>query len=185
MPKKSECIRQGFDQDVVFLSLYLKNKIMTACFEPIGIIHTPFTTKEGMPIQPKFGEGIRGSIELYKEFEEGLLDLDGFSHLILIYHLHQSQGYQLEVTPFLDHLQHGVFATRAPRRPNAIGLSIVKLIEIKNNILIIENVDMLDQTPLLDIKPYIPLFDHYQEAKTGWLGAEPKEGKKFSDNRFS
>lgn len=184
MPKKSECIRQGFDQDVLFLSLYLKNKIMTACFEPIGIIHTPFTTKEGMPIQPKFGEGIRGSIELNKEFEDGLLDLDGFSHLILIYHLHQSQGYQLKVTPFLDHFQHGVFATRAPKRPNAIGLSIVKLIEIKKNILTIENVDMLDQTPLLDIKPYIPLFDHYPEAKTGWLDAEPKEAKKFSDNRF-
>ena len=157
---------------------------MTACFNTIGIIRTPFTTKEGMPIQAMFGEGIRGNIELNQEFEAGLLDLDGFSHLILIYHLNQSQGYQLKVTPFLDHVQHGVFATRAPRRPNPIGLSVVKLIEIKKNILTIENVDMLDQTPLLDIKPYIPLFDHYPGAKTGWLKAEPKESKKISDNRF-
>jgi len=158
---------------------------MSIKFEPIGIINTPHKTKEGMPIQSISAKGIKGRIELKEEFLDGLLDLDGFSHIYLIYHFHKSVGYKLQVMPFLDDKLHGVFSTRAPKRPNAIGMSVVKLTSIKGNILEIENVDMLDGTPLLDIKPYIPQFDNHEIEKGGWV--EDKIGKldeKKSDDRF-
>jgi tRNA (adenine37-N6)-methyltransferase len=151
--------------------------IMNIKYRPIGKLHTPFKTKEGMPIQPAGAKGIKGTIELKSEFTEGLLDLEGFSHIILIYHFDQSDGFELHVKPFLDQKIHGVFATRAPKRPNQIGISIVKLNKIEGNILEIENVDILDGTPLLDIKPYIPAFDLYENAKTGWMN--------YSKNRLS
>lgn len=154
-------------------------------YRPIGIMRTPFKQKEGMPIQPSGARGVRGTIEINEDYIEGLKDLEGFSHVILIYHFHLSQGYDLIVTPFLDDQDRGVFATRAPKRPNAIGLSIVKLNGIKESLLEIENVDIVDGTPLLDIKPFIPEFDPQTEVKTGWLakaGQRAKESK--SDNRF-
>ena len=128
-------------------------------FKPIGVIKTPFTEKDSMPIQTKGGLGIEGRVEVFNEYSEGLKDLEGFSHIILFYCFHKSQGFHLLVKPFLEEIEHGVFATRAPRRPNQIGISIVKLIDIKENILTIENVDILNETPLLDIKPYVPEID--------------------------
>lgn len=154
-------------------------------FKPIGIIRSPFTVPIGMPIQPKAGEGISGRVEIFKAFEKGLQDLEGFSYIVLIYHLHKSKPSKLSVKPFLNEQQHGVFATRSPNRPNAIGFSIVRLREIKGNVLTIENVDILDGTPLLDIKPYIREFDSFDSGSSGWISDKTSQlpGKK-SDDRF-
>jgi tRNA-Thr(GGU) m(6)t(6)A37 methyltransferase TsaA len=158
---------------------------MAITFDPIGIIRTPFKTKEGMPIQSSRAKGIRGRVELKPEFVPGLLDLDGFSHIILVYHFHQSVGFELQTKPFLDDKKHGIFAIRAPKRPNPIGMSVVKLLSITDNILEIENVDMLDGTPLLDIKPYIPDFDIHDVEKSGWIrDKSPKLKQIRSDDRF-
>ena len=152
---------------------------------PLGIIHTPFKQVENMPIQPSGAAGIRGIVELFPEFSDGLKDLDGFSHLILLYHFHGSRGYKLTVTPFLDSEPRGVFATRAPKRPNPIGLSVVRLVQIRGCSLEVENVDILDGTPLLDIKPHVPEFDHQQDCRTGWLEkARGRVKEKRSDERF-
>ena len=158
---------------------------MTIKCTPIGIIHTPHKMKEGMPIQSSGAEGIKGFIKLKKKYIKGLLDLGGFSHIYLIYHFHKSKGFELLVKPFLDDRLRGVFSTRAPQRPNSIGLSVVKLISIKDNILEIENVDMMDGTPLLDIKPYISEFDIHDIDKSGWIN--DKKGllnEIKSDDRF-
>jgi tRNA-Thr(GGU) m(6)t(6)A37 methyltransferase TsaA len=139
-----------------------------------------------MPIQPSGAQGVRGTIKIKKDYIGGLKDLEGFSHIILIYHFHLSQGYSLNVTPFLDSQPRGVFATRAPRRPNSIGFSIVKLNAVEGDILEIENVDIIDGTPLLDIKPYVPEFDARTEVKTGWLAEVEEQAKQAkSDNRFN
>jgi len=158
---------------------------MSIRFKSIGTIHTPFKLKEGMPIQPKGAQGVKGSIRLKEKYTDGLDDLTGFSHIYLIYYLHKSSGYDLQVIPFLDDTFHGVFATRAPRRPNAIGISVVRLIRIHKNILEIENVDMLDETPLLDIKPYIPEFDILEVENSGWA-KDISERVKYirTDGRF-
>jgi len=138
-------------------------------FRPIGVIRTPLEDPADAPIQPIFAEGIEGTIELDPAYQAGLQDLDGFSHLILIYHFHRSKGYDLLSRPFLDPGPHGIFAIRSPRRPNAIGLSIVRLLGIEGNILRIADVDMLDGTPLLDIKPYVDPFDVRKDVRIGWL----------------
>jgi len=155
-------------------------------YNPIGTIYSPFTKLEGMPIQPSAAKGIKGTIKILPEYEEGLKDLDGFSHIILLCHFHRSKEFKLQVVPFLDSVPRGVFATRAPKRPNPIGLSIVKLLRIDGRILHIENVDILNETPLLDIKPYIPIFDENQKVRTGWLELTKKEIRKIkSDKRFT
>jgi tRNA-Thr(GGU) m(6)t(6)A37 methyltransferase TsaA len=152
---------------------------------PIGIIHTPFKELENMPIQPSGAAGIRGTVEIFPEFAEGLKDLDGFSHVILLYRFHESRGFKLIVTPFLDSEPRGVFATRAPKRPNPIGLSIVSLVQVRGSSLEIKNADVLDGTPLLDIKPYVPEFDHQENCRIGWLEqARGKVRNKRSDERF-
>jgi tRNA-Thr(GGU) m(6)t(6)A37 methyltransferase TsaA len=156
---------------------------MRIAYEPIGIIRSPFTDLAGMPIQPSQAVGVPGSIELLPELEGGLKDLDGFSHLILIYHLHKAEGFALEVIPFLDTVPRGLFATRAPKRPNPIGLSIVRLTGIEGTTLLIEDVDILDSTPLLDIKPYVPAFDHRPGARSGWLEKTAQQEVR-SDDRF-
>jgi len=138
-------------------------------YQPIGIAHSPFTTLEDMPIQPAGAAGVAGTVEVLPEYAEGLQDVNGFSHIILIYHFHRSKGFKLRVVPFLDSEARGVFATRAPSRPNPIGLSVVKLVKITGRILHIENIDLLDKTPILDIKPYVPLFDHQTTFRLGWL----------------
>jgi tRNA-Thr(GGU) m(6)t(6)A37 methyltransferase TsaA len=163
----------------------MEKKLENIVYRPIGIIHTPFRELENMPIQPSGAAGICGTVDLYPEYADGLKDLDGFSHLILLYHFHESRGYRLTVTPFLDSAPRGVFATRAPKRPNPIGLSIVRLVRIQGSTLDIENVDILDRTPLLDIKPYVPEFDHQQDCRIGWLEkARGMVKEKRSDERF-
>ncbi len=138
-----------------------------------------------MPIQAVGALGIAGSIDLFTEFEDGLKDLDGFSHLFLLYHFHLTRKSRLRVTPFLDSVSRGVFSTRSPNHPNPIGLSIVRLKEIKDNQIAIEDVDVVDGTPLLDIKPYVPDFDHRDGAAIGWMaGATHGAKAKRSDNRF-
>jgi len=134
---------------------------------PIGVIHSPFTDTNQMPIQSSTSEAI-GQVEVYPEFDDGLQDIDEFSHLHLLYVFHCSSGYVLHVKPFLDDHPRGVFATRHPCRPNPIGLSVVRLIERNGNVLEVEGVDMLDGTPLLDIKPYVPDFDIRLDVRTGW-----------------
>lgn len=154
-------------------------------FTPIGIIHTPFKRLDDMPVQPSAAQGIRGQIIINDEYRTGLSDLDGFSHVYLIYFFHLSEDYQLKVIPFLDDQVRGVFATRAPKRPNAIGLSVVKLIQIRSNIIDIENVDMVNDTPLLDIKPYVAEMEPVSDYKIGWLSEHKVKLKSHvSDKRF-
>jgi len=147
---------------------------MEFMMKPIGILHSPFTEKEGTPIQPTRSQAV-GKVEVYPEYADGLQDLEGFSHIILLYAFHCSSGYSLQVKPFLDDQLRGLFATRHPCRPNPIGLSIVRLLACHENILDIEGVDMLDGTPLLDIKPYVPEFDVRNKVKTGWYAKRSKE----------
>ncbi len=135
----------------------------------IGIIRSPFQKPEGTPIQPRAAKGIGGTVEVFKEYAEGLKDLDGFSHIILVYHFHLSKESSLKVKPFMDSRTHGVFSTRAPGRPNPIGISVVRLIKIEGNILHVNDLDIVDGTPLLDIKPYVPEFDIREAYKKGWL----------------
>ena len=153
---------------------------------PIGIIHSPFTRPEGMPIQPPGAAGIEGTVEVYPAFRAGLKDLEGFSHLILLYLFHRSESFELQVVPFMDGEPHGLFATRAPRRPNPIGLSVVELKGVTEGVLSILGVDVLDGTPLLDIKPYVPDFDlPRQEVRVGWLeGRGRSVGTHRADDRF-
>ena len=154
-------------------------------YHPIGIIHSPFTELSGMPIQPAGAAGVEGTVEVFPEYNDGLKDLEGFSHIIMLYHFHRSKGFKLHVVPFMDSTPRGVFATRAPKRPNPIGLSVIKLQKIQDNILYVENVDILDGTPLLDIKPYVPEFDEQTEIRAGWLEKARKEVLKMkSDQRF-
>lgn len=154
-------------------------------FSPIGIIHTPFKTIENMPIQPTADNNTGGWVEIFNEYNEGLADLEGFSHLYLIFHLHKISGYKLKVIPFLDTVERGVFSTRSPARPNPVGLSLVKLISVTGNILKIQGIDILDGTPLIDIKPFVPFFEETEDIRTGWFTGKDKKipGSK-SDERF-
>ena len=154
--------------------------------QPIGIIHTPFKSPEGTPIQTTGALGIEATVELFPEYTQGLDDLQGFSHIHLLYHCHLSKTYSLIVTPFLDTEKRGLFSTRAPSRPNPIGLSVVRLLGIENNILRVMDIDIIDGTPLLDIKPYVPEFDVRKATNIGWLGLRSKNIKNVSDDgRFS
>jgi tRNA-Thr(GGU) m(6)t(6)A37 methyltransferase TsaA len=158
---------------------------MRIAYRPIGTIHSPFRDVEGVPIQSAAAAGIRGSVEVLPELVEGLQDLGGFSHVVLLYHFHLVRESRLTVTPFLDSYPRGVFATRAPTRPNPIGLSVVKLLGIEGNVLHVENVDIVDGTPLLDIKPYVPEFDHHATERTGWLEqAKGHVQAQKADDRF-
>jgi len=135
---------------------------------PIGVIHSPHNKMEETPIQPVYARGIEGAAEILPEYADGLRDLEGFSHIYLIYHFHEAGHTRLVVKPFLEDTPHGVFATRAPCRPNPIGFSVVRLVRIEGNVLHIANVDVLDGTPLLDVKPYIARFDHHENVRCGW-----------------
>lgn len=155
-------------------------------YEPIGVIRTPFDSPEGMPIQPVGDDAAEGVVELADAYADGLDDLDGFSHCILLYHFHASgDDAPLEVEPFLDDESRGVFATRAPQRPNPIGLSVVEIESVADNELTVTGIDVVDQTPLLDIKPFVPEFDVPTDADTGWLTATQSTIRsKEADERF-
>lgn len=160
-------------------------KMHDIVYTPIGVVRSPFRKPEGAPIQPSGARGVTGRVEVREEFLAGLKDLEGFSHVVLIYHFHLSRGFALEVVPFLDRRTHGVFATRAPRRPNPIGISVVKLIGVDGAVLHIEDVDVLDGTPLLDIKPYVPEFDSIKTDAVGWLADKAGNASSVrADERF-
>lgn len=155
-------------------------------FTPIGVIHSPFDNTIGTPIQAIAAHNINGTIEIFAGYEDGLKDIDGFSHLMLFYHFHMAKTKSLLVTPFLDNNIHGCFATRSPSRPNAIGFSIVKLVEVAGSVLHIQGVDIINNTPLLDIKPYIPEFDLFDSCSTGWFEkSKHKLRDTKDDGRFS
>jgi tRNA-Thr(GGU) m(6)t(6)A37 methyltransferase TsaA len=142
---------------------------MEMIYKTIGIIHSPFNSLEDMPIQPTSNVSGSGIVEIFPEFVDGLKDLAGFSHIYILYHFHKVSQPNLIVTPFLDKEPRGIFATRAPSRPNSIGLSLVELVRVENNLVYVERVDVLNETPLLDIKPYVPEFEHIHNVRIGWL----------------
>ena len=144
-------------------------KINEIKYRPIGIIHSPFKEPKGTPIQPTGAKGAEATVDIFPEYLEGLKDIEGFSHIILIFHFHLSKKAPLKVKPYLDDQIHGVFATRAPSRPNPIAISVVRLVRIEGNRLHIRDADIVDRTPLLDIKPYIPEFDVRVTDRIGWL----------------
>jgi tRNA-Thr(GGU) m(6)t(6)A37 methyltransferase TsaA len=154
--------------------------------EIIGTIHSPFTTLENMPIQPSGAGDVEGEVVLDEKYAEGLKDLDGFSHIYLIFHFHKVRRTELSVVPYMDTVKRGVFATRSPLRPSHIGLSIVELVSVDGNRLKVRGLDILDGTPLLDIKPFIPNFDNRENARSGWQKASKDEiNRKRSDDRFA
>ena len=158
----------------------------TLTYHAIGVVHSPFKEPKNVPIQAAAAKDAEGTIEIYPQYTEGLCDVEGFSHIILLYHFHLAKDYQLMVKPFLDNQLHGVFATRAPARPNKIGLSVVKLVRREGNILHVQELDVLDGTPLIDVKPFVPEFDCRETTKIGWLsGQVGKMDHVRDDERFS
>lgn len=154
-------------------------------YEPIGVIRSSWEEPEGTPIQPTGAEAAAGTVELRPEYVDGLKDLEGFSHIILLYHFHRSGDAPLQATPFLDDIPRGVFAMRGPSRPNPIGLSVVRLVRIEGNILHLRDIDIVDGTPLLDIKPYVPAFDAPDSVRTGWLEDNVRRVSEMrADGRF-
>jgi len=158
---------------------------MNIVYRPIGLIHSPFNSLEEMPIQPTSDASGSGMVEIFPEFVAGLKDLAGFSHIYLLYHFHEVRQARLAVTPFLDGEPRGIFATRAPNRPNPIGLSLVELVRVEDNLIHVARLDTLNGTPLLDIKPYVPAFEQAAAVRTGWLEqVQDLVRSQKSDDRF-
>jgi len=154
-------------------------------YRPIGILRSPHHDVQGMPVQPIGALGVEGHVEVHPDFTGGLKDLEGFSHVFLLYHLHRVAGYDLVVRPFLDNADHGIFATRSPKRPNPIGLSVLELAGVSGTTVYLRNVDVLDGTPVLDIKPYVPRFDVWEAQRTGWFATKAESAVTYlSDDRF-
>jgi tRNA-Thr(GGU) m(6)t(6)A37 methyltransferase TsaA len=151
--------------------------------KPIGIIRSPFQAASGVPIQPAFAKDAEGTVEVAEEYTEALIDLDGFERIWLLYWFDRAAPFKAQVKPYLDDQTHGLFATRAPARPNPIGLSCVKLLSVGDTTLRVSGIDILDGTPLLDIKPYANRFDRFEVARNGWLDTAQK-GTTQSDDRF-
>ncbi len=151
--------------------------------QQIGVIHSPFTQPTGVPIQPRYAQGAEGTVEVFEPFAAGLRDLEGFERIWLVYWFHKALTERLVVRPFKDDAEHGLFATRAPCRPNPIGISAVTLLAVEGLRLRVADLDVLDGTPLLDIKPYAPEFDHYQVRRIGWMAGT--KGRTVADDRFS
>jgi tRNA-Thr(GGU) m(6)t(6)A37 methyltransferase TsaA len=151
--------------------------------KPIGIIHSPFTAAAGTPIQPVFAKGSEGTVEVYPEFQEGLADLDGFERIWLLFWLDRAAPYKLKVKPYMDETIRGLFSTRAPSRPNPIGMWCVKLLGVEGNVLKVAEIDALDETPLLDIKPYVGKVDCFDVKRSGWLDTIEHKNTK-ADERF-
>lgn len=152
-------------------------------FEAIGVIHSSFTQATGTPIQPSRAAGSTGRVVLDPRWKEGLKDLEGFERIWLIYHFDRAAGPMMRVVPYRDVVEHGIFATRVPARPNAIGMSCVRLTSIEDNVLHLADVDILDGTPLLDIKPYVPQYDNYPVSRCGWIDQVPDKPV-VADGRF-
>ncbi len=144
-------------------------------FYPIGVIHSPHKVMSKTPIQPVFCSDIKGTVVLDAEYADGLKDLQGFSHIYLFYYFHQSKKTCLRIKPYLSDQEHGIFATRAPHRPNKLGMSLVRLMKIKDTILHVKDIDILDGTPLFDIKPYIQRFDSRENTRSGWQDTIPDD----------
>ncbi len=158
---------------------------MNITYRPIGYFRTPFTDIKGMPIQPIGGSDVEGVIDILPEFREGLVDLEGFSHAYVLYHLHRIQGFDLMVRPFLDNDRHGIFATRSPKRPNPIGLSVMRIKEVTEVSVVLEGIDVLDRTPVIDIKPYVMDFDRFEPERCGWFEGKSSDATHLrSDERF-
>lgn len=159
---------------------------LSISIERIGTIHSPHTSLENMPIQPVGAMEVEGTAILRPEFAPGLKDLDGFSHIYLLYHFHKAGDMKLEVVPFMDSQARGVFATRSPLRPSGLGMSIVEVLRVQDNVVFLRGVDVLDGTPLLDIKPYIPQFDQRENVRTGWMCRDCADvASARSDKRFA
>ena len=152
--------------------------------QEIGIIHSPFKEAAGTPIQPIMAYGMKGTVEVFPEFREGLKDLDGFERIWLIYCFHLAKPATLLAKPFLDTVEHGIFAIRGPSRPNPIGMSCVKLISVNDGLLQVSEIDVIDGTPLLDIKPYVTRFDSYDNIKCGWTDNIRPSENTVADTRF-
>jgi tRNA-Thr(GGU) m(6)t(6)A37 methyltransferase TsaA len=165
--------------------LKVRKSMKNIIYKPIGIIKTPFNNIKGMPIQPIGAKDIEGIIEIKPEYAKCLKDLSGFSHISLIYHFHLSKGFQSEVIPFMDNEKRGLFSTRAPKRPNPIGISIVRLIKVDGLALHIKDIDVVTDTPLLDIKPFVAEIDMIKNTENGWMGEKLKKMHELkSDERF-
>jgi len=162
-------------------------KLQRVELNSIGKLITPHKTIENIPVQAVGGKEYTGIAELVPELAEGLKSLDGFSHMILLFHLHKIEGYSLTVKPFMDNKVHGIFATRSPKRPSAIGMSTVKILKVEDNKVYFEGADMLDGSPLIDIKPFFSNVDNVPDAISGWLENKDKNvaEKTRSDNRFA
>lgn len=155
-------------------------------YRQIGIIHSKFRGTYGTPIQPAGARDVEGVVEVFQDYIESLQDLEGFSHIILLYHFHLAGTFSPIVKPYMDDKEHGVFATRTPSRPNPIGISVVRLVEIKGEKLYVQDVDVVDGTPLLDIKPYVPEFDTRKVERIGWLEKKVRKLQKTKDDgRFT
>jgi tRNA-Thr(GGU) m(6)t(6)A37 methyltransferase TsaA len=169
-------------------ALNTKNRKQTAMhhsisLQPIGVIESPFRDPAGTPIQPSRARGAQGKVRVDPSFQAGLRDLEGFERIWLIYWFHRAPEFSLLVTPFLDSHERGVFATRAPARPFPVGISVVRLVSVHEGILEIDDVDIIDGTPLLDVKPYVPEFDCYPESRAGWFD-ESRSRRRLADGRF-
>lgn len=156
----------------------------TLSLRPIGVIRSPFTEAAGTPIQTVFAADARGCVEIYPEYAEGLRDLAGFERIWLIYLLDRAPAGKLRVVPFRDDIERGIFATRAPCRPNPIGLSCIRVLAVEGGIISIADVDVLDGTPLLDIKPYVPAFDAFPGIRCGWY-EKASVNRTIADDRFA
>ena len=156
-------------------------------YRPIGVIHTPHQAAEGTPIQPRFAKGIEGTVEVFEDYADGLKDMEGFDRLWLVYHFDRVRGPRLRVVPYMGTVERGLFATRAPCRPNPIGMSCVRLLSVQGSILTIADVDILDGTPLLDIKPYVRRFDCWDTQRNGWIdevSVDRERERGRADRRF-
>ncbi len=154
-------------------------------YRAIGAIRSPWITPAGTPIQPAAAVDVRGTLEIEAEFAAGLRDLDGFSHVIVLWHVHLVRGFDLRVVPFLDTVEHGIFATRSPRRPNPIAMSVYRLLAIDGTCITVSGVDAVDGTPIIDIKPYVPQFDAPAAERIGWFDGRLDHVKEArADERF-
>jgi tRNA-Thr(GGU) m(6)t(6)A37 methyltransferase TsaA len=178
---------EGVQQDYFLLQYEATNVPEdTFSYESLGVIWTPFESPDGMPIQPTGADSVTGTVEIKESYADGLADLAEFSHCILLYHFHASNDDpSLRVEPFLDNEPRGLFSTRAPQRPNRIGLSVVAIESVKERELTVSGIDVVDGTPLLDIKPFVPEFDNPSEVETGWLDvSESTIRSERADRRF-